>query len=159
MWGFSRLGGGGGPRRIRRLGQAGLAARNYELVAVDVLENGHGAPDFGFWVDGEFDPFGLKLFGGGGDVVAPEGHGLEVADAAFVAVWREEDEEGVGAGDLEFDPTLLLVEELVGGYLEAEFFCIELERCVLIADRDADEFYSTNHLYLLAETVRNIAGL
>lgn len=101
---------------------AWLFAGEGKLVTVGVFEDAAGAPFFFFGLGGELDAFGFEDFGGGEEVVAPEGDGLELADAVFVALGGEEGDAGFGAGDLEFDPTLGVGERLIGDDFEAEGF-------------------------------------
>jgi hypothetical protein len=72
------------------------------------------------------------------EIVAPEGDGLELADAVFVAFGGEEGQAGFGAGE-EFDPASFTGEGLVSDDFEAEGFGEELQRNILIANGDADE--------------------
>jgi hypothetical protein len=65
---------------------ADLFRGKYELVVVDVLENRRGAPRFDFGILLKLHAASFKLLGGGDDVIAPEGHGLEIADAVLVAL-------------------------------------------------------------------------
>src|SRR5580658_5860856 len=96
-----------------------LFAGEGELVAVGVFEDAAGAPFFGFGFLGELDAFGFQDFGGGEEVVAPEGDGLELADAVFVAFGGEEGEAGWRAGDGKLDPALGLRVRLIGDDFEA----------------------------------------
>jgi hypothetical protein len=61
---------------------------------------------------------------------------------------REENHEGVCAGDLQLDPSLL-AHGLVGMDLEAELVAIEAQRPVLILNGNADELELTDHVVLL----------
>ena len=45
----------------------------------------------------------------------------------------------------ELDPTLLVVERLIGDHAEAECLCVEIERALLIRDGNADEFDGLDH--------------
>jgi len=115
------------------------------LVAVQVLEDGRGAPGLYFWGCGEFDASGFKLFVGLLDVIALEGDAGEGADAALMAVRVEEYKAGLGAGDAEFDPALLVAEGLVGEDDESQFLGVEVESCVLIANGNRCEFDGFDH--------------
>src|SRR5580658_10398071 len=135
---------------------ASLFAGEGELVAVGIFESAAGAPFFFFGLLGELDAFGFEDFGGGEEVVAPEGDGLELADAVFMALGGEEGEAGWRTGNGELDPALLLGVRLIGDDFEAEGFGEELQGNVLIADGDADEFDAANHAVLLWKTFEKI---
>ena len=81
------------------MGGFGLFAGEGELVAVGVFEDATGAPLLGLGFFGELDAFGFQDFGGGEEVVAPEGDRLELADAVFMAFGGEECKAGVRAWD------------------------------------------------------------
>jgi hypothetical protein len=42
--------------------------------------------------------------------------------------------------DTQLDPTLFLIERLIGGDFKAELLGITLQRATLVADGDADDF-------------------
>jgi hypothetical protein len=56
----------------------------------------------------------------------------------------EQNELRLGSRDAEFNPALRS-EGLVGHYAEAEFFGVELQSPVLIANRNARKLDTTNH--------------
>src|ERR1035438_1890324 len=111
-----------------------------ELVAVGVFEDRRGAP--GLYLRGldKFDASGDVVFVGFLHIVGQERDTSEGADAVLLAGRGEEHDAGLGTGDAEFDPTLLVAERLVGEDDESEFLGVEIERCVLIADRNRSEF-------------------
>jgi len=127
-------------------GNLALAAGEDEFVAVWVFEFGHGAPDLLLRLFCQFHAFGFEQGCRGEDVVAPEGHWLKATDSALVAGRGEEGETYFGAGDEELDPALAGAHGLVGCYFESHLFCVELERDILVADGDADELDSANHV-------------
>jgi len=92
------------------------------------------------------DAFGFEDFGGGEEVVAPEGDGLELADADFVAFGCEEGEAGLRAGNGKLNPALGLGVGLIGDDFEAQVFGEELQRNILVANGDADEFLLSENL-------------
>ncbi len=79
------------------------------------------------------------------DVVAEEGEAGEGADAILVAIGVEEYEAGLGAGEAQFDPTLLLAEGLVCENNESQLLGIEVEGGVLVADGNGCEFDGFDH--------------
>src|SRR3954467_15804908 len=117
------------------------------MIPARVLKDGHKDPYFLLGFDGELHPVGFQQLGCGEDVIAPEGDGLESADTILVAGRREQSKSRLGSRNEEFNPSLLLVERLVGADLETEFFGVELKGRVLVADRNSGEFDATNHLY------------
>src|SRR4029077_1009117 len=111
-----------------------LLGRKGELVAVAVLEDGRRAPLLLLRRLEEFNAAGLQLLVSLLDVVAVKGDVREGTDAILLAFWGVESEERVRTWHAELDPALLPVEGLVGKDGEAEFFGIEVERLVLIAN-------------------------
>src|SRR5256884_2467814 len=91
------------------------------------------------------DAFGLQHFGGCEHVVTPKGNGLKLANAPLMTFGRVEGESGFRARNEEFNPPLRVREPLVGDYLQSQCFRIELQRNVLIVNRNADKLYSPNH--------------
>src|SRR5260370_41432666 len=65
--------------------------------------------------------------------------------------WSEQRQAGFRTRYQKFNPALGLREGLVGSDLESQFLGIELQRNVLIANRNAHELDSTNHYCLLGE--------
>ena len=63
----------------------------------------------------------------------------------LMAVGIEQDEAGLRAGDADLDPALLLAKRLVGEDDEAQLLGVEIERGVLIADRNRCEFDGFDH--------------
>ena len=116
-----------------------------ELIAVGVLEDGNRSPLFILWFLGEGDAFGLQHFGGGEDVVTPEGNGLELADALLVTLGRLKGDARLRSGNEELNPPLRVCERLVGDHFQSQRLGVEVQRNVLIANRNAYELYSPNH--------------
>src|SRR6185369_16580436 len=83
------------------------------------------------------------------DVVAGEGAIEEGADAVLVALGREQDEPGLGAGDGELDPALAGSHRLVGDDPAVHFLGPKGERTVLVRDRNPDKLESLDHLQVL----------
>jgi len=65
-----------------------------ELIPVGILEDGDRSPGLILGFLGKGNALGLEDFGGGEDVVAPEGNGLEFADALLVTLGREKRDAG-----------------------------------------------------------------
>lgn len=111
---------------------------------MDFATNQGRQPSFIFFlrIGGEFDALCLEGFRRGENVIAPESHRLETADASFASFRREERDPGFRARYDELGPALMRRERLVGQHLEAKFFRVELQGRIPVANRDADDFYS-----------------
>src|SRR6266851_9809739 len=116
-----------------------------ELIPVGVLEDGDQSPGFiiGFFRKG--DALGLEDFGSGENVVAPKRDGLKLADALLVPLWRVEGYACLSAGNEEFNPALCVRERLVSDHFQSQGLGVELQRNVLIANRNAYKLNSPNH--------------
>src|SRR5436190_8793883 len=78
-----------------------------------------------------------------------------------MAFGREQDHASLGTRNLELDPALRS-HWLIRKDLETQFLGVELELGRLIANRNADELHSRNHVPASVSgvlTVRNCAGL
>src|SRR3984957_3184707 len=122
-------------------------AGKHELISVDVFENSRGSPALFLRLFFKLHALGLHRLGRGENVVAPERQWLKIADAIFMALRRKKHQSSFGSGDQKLDPSLLLVEKLIGSHLEPKLFGKEFQRSVLIAHGNAHEFKSTNHFF------------
>src|SRR5579864_2330976 len=116
-----------------------------ELIPVGVLEDGDRSPRFILGFLDEGDALGLEDLGSGEDVVAPECDGLKLADALLVTLRRVEGYACLGTGNEEFNPALRVSERLVSDHFQPQRLGVELQRNVLIANRNAYKLYSPNH--------------
>src|SRR6266851_4424777 len=106
----------------------------------------HNADRPYFWrITGKGDALGLEDFGSGEDVVAPKRDGLKLADAPLVTFGRVEGEASLRARDEEFNPALCVRERLVSNHFQSQGLGVELQRNVLIANRNAYKLNSPNH--------------
>src|SRR6266436_6617513 len=116
-----------------------------ELIPVGVLEDGDRSPGFILGFFGKGDALGLEDFGSGEDVVAPKRDGLKLADAPLVTFGRVEGEASLRARDEEFNPALCVRERLVSNHFQSQCLGVELQRNVLIANRNPYKLNSPNH--------------
>src|SRR5215813_3506489 len=117
----------------------------HEGVSVRVLEDGRGPP--GLLPRGLSElhspfhqlPMGLL------DVIDQEGDALERPDPVLVTGGREEGDASLCSGDLELDPPLPVTHRLIGEHLEPESPRPELQRPLLVPNRDSDELDPLQH--------------
>ena len=57
----------------------------------------------------------------------------------------------IGARNEQLNPSLAGSESLIGGYFESHLLGIELQRSILVADWNADNFDAAYHFVLLVE--------
>lgn len=73
---------------------------------------------------------------------------------------REKRYARVRAGNLQLDPALLRGKGLVGHYLQAKCFCVELQRDILVANRYANKLDASDHSVLtLARIARRSSAI
>jgi hypothetical protein len=126
---------------------SGLPARKYEFIAIGIFEFCHRPPDLLLRLCRQFHPFGFEERGRGKDVVAPKGERLETANPVFVARRREQSKAGIGARDEQFDPALTRAKRLIGRYLESDLLGVKLQRYILVAHGNTDDFDSADHAF------------
>src|SRR5689334_21969252 len=80
----------------------------------------------------------------GFDVVGPQ-RDIQLAAGLEPIAELKQNDAGVGAGNPQFQPALLVAEGLVGEHPETEYVGVKRERAVLVRYRDADEFDASNH--------------
>jgi hypothetical protein len=70
---------------------------------------------------------------------------LKTANPVFLARRREQGKARIGARDEQFDPALTRAKRLIGRYLESNLLGIKLQRYILVAHGNADDFDSADH--------------
>ena len=120
-------------------------ARKSELIPIRILKDGSRSPNFGLRLLRERRAFRFQNLRGGEDIIAPECDGLKLTDAVFMAFWRVESKSGLGTRNKQFDPSLGRREWLIRNHLETHGCGVKLQRCVLVAHRNADELDPSNH--------------
>jgi hypothetical protein len=104
--------------REAKVVKAASFRREHELVPVWVFEHGGGAPiRLLGWLD-ELDAFGHELARSALDIIGRKGDMAEAADLCLVTGWGEEHQLCLASRETELDPTLFVVERLVGEHLE-----------------------------------------
>ena len=118
---------------------------NNEAIAFAVLEHGVGAPGLflrrTFEFHAAFLQFGIRLI----DAIARVRHVHERADPLFVAFGGEQHDSRLRLWNSQFDPSLFLVERLIGDDREPEFIGVKIERAILIGNGNTDEFDLLDH--------------
>src|SRR5689334_11024946 len=122
-----------------------LRRGQHELVPVDILENRRRSPVGFLRLLDELDAFRLEVLRRGLDVVGHEGDVHEPADHLLLPRRGEQYQLRVGARKTQLDPALRPVERAVGDDAEAELLRVELQRAILIADRNAGELDRFDH--------------
>src|SRR5262249_46925828 len=136
-----------GPRwpgpQWRSEGRTSLA--DQELVALGIEEDRERAPRLLLRRRHELDALVAQLGVGPLEVVDREREVDLLADHVLVLVGCEQYELGLGIGDLELDPALIIAERLIGEHREAEPLGVELEGALLVGARDADKTDVLDH--------------
>jgi len=121
------------------------SARKHELVPIGILENPHRSPLFLPRLSRQLHALRLHQLCRGENVVAPERHRLKSANAVLMPLRREQRNVRIRSRNEQLNPPLALSELLIGRNFEPHLLRVELQRNILIADRDADNLYAANH--------------
>jgi hypothetical protein len=124
---------------------ASTSAGKSELVPICIHDEGRRTPGFFLRLLGKQDTLPLQNSGGREHVVAPERYGLELADTAFMALWRIQSQACIGSWNQELNPTLARGKGTIRGDLESHALRVELQSHILILYRNSDESNASNH--------------
>jgi hypothetical protein len=130
-----------------------------KLISVGIFEDDGGAPRFSLWRCKELNSFGLQFLIGLLDVVRVERKIGKASNPALMTRRSKKGDSCLGSRDLQLNPALTprRSHRLVSDDREAELFRVELERLVLVAYRNADEFDSFDYVFLLS-IMRLVSG-
>src|SRR6266481_6024097 len=121
------------------------SGRDHESIALAVFEHLIRAPWLLLRRTFKFHSARTQLLVRLINVVTFIRHVHEGADAFLVSLRREQHHARLRLWHAQFDPPLLSIKWLIRDNRESEFLRIKVQRAILIADRDADEFDLFDH--------------